>query len=717
MEVKMNAPRYFETVSGMIDALLAKVGPRIVLGIPLGIGKPNHFVNALYHRVAANPDLHLTILTALSLQKPAGASELEQRFIGPLAERVFGDYPDLEYVLARKKGRLPPNVRVIEQFLKTGDYLNNDLAQQDYLYSNYTNVARDMLLQGVNVLAQAVATRPAHDGAARPAISLAGNPDITLDVFDMRAARPELNLLTIACYNQKLPFMENQAEVDPGCFDWVLTDPEGTHDLFAPPNMKVSMQDYAIALYASSLVKDGGTLQIGIGSLGDAIAQALLLREQDNPRYRQLMDDMYAGQLPAWFEAGRFEQGLYGCSEMFVNGFMRLIDAGLIRREVFDHEILQTLLNQKKIGMNVTPDTLAALRDAGAISPVLTSADLAFLQRYGVFLPQVQWQQGQLQIGEKTISPNIAEPASLQLVASHCLGPRLQGGIFMHGGFFLGPRDFYQALRDLTPEVRKKIGMSRISFVNRLGDEVRLVRAQRQHARFINTTMRVSLLGACGSDSLDSGRVVSGVGGQYNFVAMADSLPDARSILMLRATHAGHGKVWSNLVWSIGQTTIPRHLRDIIITEYGVADLRGQIDSECVKRLLAITDSRFQEELLAQAKAQGKLEVHYQIPAEQRHNLPEMLEARLRPWRERGCLPDFPFGTDFTEDELVIVRALRKLKGHASAPLELIRSALHGLRTADQVPPRYLERMHLNDDEVEGIKMRLMRVLFMGNLS
>ena len=33
--------------------------------------------------------------------------------------------------------------------------------------------------------------------------------------------------------------------------------------------------------------------------------------------------------------------------------------------------------------------------------------------------------------------------------------------------------------------------------------------------------------------------------------------------------------------------TIPRHLRDIVITEYGVADLRGQSDAEVVKRLLA----------------------------------------------------------------------------------------------------------------------------------
>jgi acyl-CoA hydrolase len=77
-------------------------------------------------------------------------------------------------------------------------------------------------------------------------------------------------------------------------FDLILNDAESTHNLFAPPNMKVSLQDYAIGLYARPLAVNGGTPKIGIGSLGDTIAQSLLLRDQQNPLYRDLIGDLFA---------------------------------------------------------------------------------------------------------------------------------------------------------------------------------------------------------------------------------------------------------------------------------------------------------------------------------------------------------------------------------------------------------------------------------------
>src|SRR3546814_13015997 len=135
--------------------------------------------------------------------------------------------------------------------------------------------------------------------------------------------------------------------------------------------------------------------------------------------------------------------------------------------------------------------------------------------------------------------------------------------------------------------------MCRVGEVNQLygGNEV-LERAQRRESRFFNTCMMATALGAAVSDGLDDGRVVSGVGGQYKFVAMAQALPDARSVLLLRdAREAGDG-AGSNIRWKSGHCTIPRHLRDIYIDEYGLDDLRGKNDEDCEVRMADLTHSR-----------------------------------------------------------------------------------------------------------------------------
>lgn len=151
-------------------------------------------------------------------------------------------------------------------------------------------------------------------------------------------------------------------------------------------------------------------------------------------------------------------------------------------------------------------------------------------------------------------------------------------------------------------EERKQFCMTSVMFVNQLYGQQELAMMQRTHARFINTTMMVTLTGAACSDGLEDGQMVSGVGGQYNFVAMAHELPLARSILTLRSTRTKNGKVTSNIVDSYGNLTIPRHLRDVVITEYGIADLRGKPDKEVIAALLKIADSRFQNELMEKVK-------------------------------------------------------------------------------------------------------------------
>ncbi|MFZ3219477.1 MAG: acetyl-CoA hydrolase/transferase C-terminal domain-containing protein, partial [Rhodoferax sp.] len=621
----MPTPLMMDSIAAAVDHVLDTTPGDIVLGIPLGVGKPNPFVNALYHRMKANPARKLKIITALSLEKPVGKSDLERHFLAPLVERVFGDYPDLEYVKDLRGPGLPPNIEVCEVFMKTGDYLGNTVAQQSYMSTNYTHIARDMALQGMNVIAQAVGARQDERGLR---LSLSSNPDVVLEVMDkFRASHHKIT--AIGVINQHMPFMPNTADVAPDFFDLVVTDPAGTHTIFAPPNNKVGLPDYAIGLHASSLVADGGTLQIGIGSLGDAIAQALIVRDRHSTEYRSILESLCADGI-ADRNLGRFNQGLYGCSEMFVNGFLKLIEAGIIRREVFGDVVLQQLLNQGAIAdETVTPQTLRALLDAGRVRAPLAEDDLVFLRRFGILHPDVRLDGDQLVLGPQRCSANILEEEAFDSVCQHMLGSRLLGGIVMTGGFFLGPRDFYERLRSMPAQELAKIDMTRIDFINQLYGQEELKRAQRRSACFMNTTMIVTLLGAAASDALESGQVVSGVGGQYNFVAMAHALPDARLIMMLRATHDNKDGLRSSIVWNYGHVTIPRHLRDIVITEYGVAELRGQPDGEVIKRLIAVADSRFQEELVRQAKAHGKLDAHYEVPERYRHNLPQVLEQKL----------------------------------------------------------------------------------------
>src|SRR5438132_3618154 len=155
----------------------------------------------------------------------------------------------------------------------------------------------------------------------------------------------------------------------------------------------------------------------------------------------------------------------------------------------------------------------------------------------------------------------------------------------------------------------------------------------------------VMLNGAAASDRLEDGSVLSGVGGQYNFVAMAHALEDGRSIMMIRSTKEVDGDLRSNIRWNYGHVTIPRHLRDIVVTEYGVADLRGRSDEEVIAALVEIADSRFQEELVKEAKLAGKLSEQYRIPAYARDNRAERLKEVLAQYRERELFQEFPFGT------------------------------------------------------------------------
>lgn len=612
------------SIDQAVDQVLARLPAHIHMGLPLGLGKPNAFVNALYARVRDLPERRLTIYTALCLGRPPLGDGLQRRFLEPFVERVFADYEDLTFIADLRNDTLPPNIRVEQFFMQPGSLLHSEAAQQDYVSSNYSHAARDINAKGLNLVAQLVAAtpeRPVH-------LSLACNPDITLDLLPMIAKRRAAGetILMLGQVHAELPYMPGDSELGIEAFD-LLIDQAEQRRLFSSPNMPVTTQDHCIGLHASTLVRDGGTLQIGIGAMGDAVAAALLARQGDNAGYRALMDELDVGPWQALIarEGGldTFAQGLYGCSEMFVNGLLALAEAGVVRR-----------------------------------------------------------------------------PADEQ-------------GVLVHGGFFLGPRAFYQRLREMPLQQRALFAMTRISFINELYGQEELKRRQRRDARFINTVFTMTLLGAGVADQLEDGRVLSGVGGQYNFVAQGHALEGGRSILLLRSWREAGGEVSSNLLWAYGHCTIPRHLRDIVVTEYGIADLRGQTDADVIARLLAISDSRFQGELIEQAKGAGKLAKDFQLDVRFTDNTPERLEA-IRA-RHARLFPEYPLGTDFTAEERDLLRALNWLKSKfkLSEVLQLGKAALDA--PGPEGYAAQLARMGL--DHPQGLKEELYQRLLLAGLA
>lgn len=674
-----------------VNQIIDRVGKNICLGLPLGLGKAVHLANALYDRACEDPSIQLHIVTALSLQPPTPGKSLEKRFLQPFLERVYEGVPELHYAQATSRKQLPGNVRVSEFFFLAGSRLGDAGQQQQYICSNYTHAARDLMAAGVNVVAQMVAPDP--QGLGR--LSLSCNPDLSLDLLPMlrSQAREQGSPLVIAAeVNDQLPWMGNTAVLEEAHFDLIYDQPKQYHPLFPVPEMAIESADYMVGFYSSLLVKDAGTLQLGIGSLGSSVVYNLLFRHRNNHLYKELAHTLQvAEKFPQAEQIGGsdiFHRGLYGCSEMMMDGFLQLYNAGILKRQVVADERLQRLLDEGHFSGELDLGCLDTLREQGLINSPLRARDVRWLQQFGFLRPDCVFKGGQLATETVSLAPDLDDSEAREMLAEHAVGHEITGGVMMHGGFYLGPRSFYQGLRDLSPGDRERFSMTSVNYINHLYDHDQgtqaLKQAQRSHARFINTAMMQTLGGAAVSDGLGDGRVVSGVGGQYNFVAMAHELPGARSVISLRATRMQGGRAQSNIRFSYEHCTIPRHLRDIVVTEYGIADLRSQPDAQVYQRLIEIADSRFQPQLLSQAQKAGKVPRDWSVPPAFRYNTPASVEQALAPYRNHHRLfPPFPFSCEFSDEELVIGRALKRLKQATATRQGLLKTLWQALRQPD----------------------------------
>ena len=137
--------------------------------------------------------------------------------------------------------------------------------------------------------------------------------------------------------------------------------------------------------------------------------------------------------------------------------------------------------------------------------------------------------------------------------------------------------------------------------------------AQNDNQVSINTTIEIDLVGQCASETI--GHVqYSGTGGQADTAIGAQKSKGGRSFIALYSTaivtnkETGEKEEISKIVPFLkpGATvSLSRNDVDNVVTEYGIAELRGTDVSERVKRLIAIAHPKFRDELTVQAKELG----------------------------------------------------------------------------------------------------------------
>jgi acyl-CoA hydrolase len=130
----------------------------------------------------------------------------------------------------------------------------------------------------------------------------------------------------------------------------------------------------------------------------------------------------------------------------------------------------------------------------------------------------------------------------------------------------------------------------------------------RNHAMItVNGALAVDLYGQVVADTI-GGRQFSGIGGHEDFIAQSGLSLEDRSLVCLRSTSTVEGVPISRIMPTLPEgwiVTTPRHQLDLVVTEYGVAHLRGRTVRERARALAEIADPAFREALKAQAERLG----------------------------------------------------------------------------------------------------------------
>lgn len=111
----------------------------------------------------------------------------------------------------------------------------------------------------------------------------------------------------------------------------------------------------------------------------------------------------------------------------------------------------------------------------------------------------------------------------------------------------------------------------------------------------INSAVEVDLTGQVNAEQVGNS-YVGGTGGQVDFVRAGARSPGGASLMVLAAT--AKGGALSKIVPSLsGPVTSARTEVDVVVTEFGAAELKGQSLAERARRLVAVAHPDFREEL------------------------------------------------------------------------------------------------------------------------
>jgi acyl-CoA hydrolase len=163
--------------------------------------------------------------------------------------------------------------------------------------------------------------------------------------------------------------------------------------------------------------------------------------------------------------------------------------------------------------------------------------------------------------------------------------------------FSLGSQSLYDRLHE-----HAAVELQPVGYVN----DPRVIAKERCFVS-INATTEVDLVGQCASETV-AGRYWSSSGGQADFARGAMYSEQGRAFVVLPSTAQGGtvSRIRSTLTPGSMVTTL-KNTVDHIVTEHGVADLRGRSIAQRAQALIAIAAPAFRDQLAAEARDLGYL--------------------------------------------------------------------------------------------------------------